>query len=172
MGDPKDENNLSKKEKFYFSLGKQILGVKNNTSSSKVLGELGRFPFRISIETQLFKYLQIIPFVKEGRYLGKAFNEELGSKESGWVTEMRHLLDPYGMSNFILNIFKVLKDEMEKKEYKNKQKFFQKRAKHCSIQASLYTYKNEEKNSFLKQKNSVYCLLEHVVTYFNVYTKL
>ena len=86
-----------------------------------MLGELGRFPFRISIETQLFKYLQIIPFVKEDWYLDKAFNEELGSKESGWVTEMRHLLDPYDMSNFILNIFKVLKDEMEKKEYKNKQ---------------------------------------------------
>ena len=51
-----------------------MLGVENNTSSSKVLGELGRFPFRITIETQLFKYLQRIPFVKEDCYLRKAFN--------------------------------------------------------------------------------------------------
>ena len=62
---PKDQNNLSKIEKCHLSLCKQILGVKNNTSSSKVLGELGRFPLRISIETQLFKYLQRIPFLKE-----------------------------------------------------------------------------------------------------------
>ena len=53
-GDPKDQNNLSKIEKFHLSLSKQTLGVKNNTNSSKVLGELGQFPFRISIETQLF----------------------------------------------------------------------------------------------------------------------
>ena len=76
---------MSKKEKFYLLLCKQILGVKNNTSSSKVSGELGRFPLRISIETQLFKYLHRIPFVKEDFYLSKAFNEELPNKESGWV---------------------------------------------------------------------------------------
>ena len=39
----------------------------------------------------------------------------------------------YGMSNLILNIFKVLNGEIDKEEYKNKHKFFQKRAKDCSI---------------------------------------
>ena len=58
--DSKDQHNRSKIEKFHLSLCKQILGVKNNSSSSKVLGELGRFPLRTSIETQLFK-----SFVKE-----------------------------------------------------------------------------------------------------------
>ena len=75
--DPKDQNSLSKIEKFHASLCKQILGVKNNTSSSKVLGELGRFPSRINIGTQFLKYLQRIPFVNEDCYLRKAFNEEL-----------------------------------------------------------------------------------------------
>ena len=56
-------------DKFHLSPCKQIVGVKNNTSSSKVLGELGRLILRISIKTQLFKYLQRIPFVKEDRYL-------------------------------------------------------------------------------------------------------
>ena len=63
--------------KFHLSLYQQILGVKNNTSSSRKLGELGRLPFSISIETQLFKYLQRIPFTKEDCYLHKAFNEKL-----------------------------------------------------------------------------------------------
>ena len=45
-GDPKDQNNLSKIGKFYLSLCKQILGVKNNTSSSAVLGELGQSSFQ------------------------------------------------------------------------------------------------------------------------------
>ena len=75
-GDPKD---LSKIEKFHFSLCKQILGVKKNTSNSEVLGELGWFPFRIIIETQLFKLLQRIPFVKEDCDLRKNFNEELAN---------------------------------------------------------------------------------------------
>ena len=48
-----------------------------------MLEELDRLPFRITIKTQLLKYLQRIPFVKEGCYLRKAFNEELANKESG-----------------------------------------------------------------------------------------
>ena len=127
-GGPKDQNNLSKIEKFHLSLCKQIVRVKNNTSSSKVFGELGRFSLRICIETQLFKYLQRIPLLKEDCYLGKAFNEELANKESGWMTKMRHLLDSCGMSNLILNIFKVLNGEIDKKEYKNKHKFFPKKS--------------------------------------------
>ena len=83
-----------------------------------MLGELGRLSFRISIETQLFKYLQRTPFMKEDCYFRKAFNEELANKESGWVTKMRHLLGSYGMSKLILNIFQVLNDEIDKKEYK------------------------------------------------------
>ena len=89
--------------------------------------------------------------MKEDCYLCKAFNEELANKESGCVTKMGHLLDSYGMSNLILNIFKVLNDEIDKKEYKNMQKFFQKRAKDCSIQTLLYTYKNEN-NNFEKER--------------------
>ena len=118
-GDPKDQNNIRKIEKFHPSLCTQILGVKNITSSLKELGELGRFPLRISIERQLFKYLQRIRLAKK---------EELINKESGCVTKMRDLLDSNGMSNLILNIFKALNGEIDKKEYKNMHKFFQKKA--------------------------------------------
>ena len=61
---------------------------------------------------------------------------------------MRHLLDSYGMSKLILNIFNVLNGEIDKKKYKNKHTFSQKRAKDCSIQALLYTYKNDKNNFF------------------------
>ena len=93
--------------------------------------------------------------MKEDCDLRKTFNEELANKKSGWVTKMRHLLDCYGMSNLILNIFKVLNGEIDKKEYKNKDRFFQKRAKDCCIQILLYTYKNKKNNFFHKRKNSL-----------------
>ena len=70
-------------EKLHFSLSKQILGVKNNTSIGTVLVELGRILFTINIEAQLFKYLQRMPFVKEDCYLDQAFNEELVNIKSG-----------------------------------------------------------------------------------------
>ena len=93
--------------------------------------------------------------MEEDCYLPKAFNEELANKESEWVTKMRHILDSYGMSNLTLNIFKVSNGEIDKKEYKTKHTFFQKRAKDCSIQTLLYTYKNENNDFFHKQKNSL-----------------
>ena len=48
-----------------------------------MLLEPGRFPLILSIETQMFKYLEGIPSVKKDCYLIKAFNEELTNKESG-----------------------------------------------------------------------------------------
>ena len=58
-----------------------MLGTKKNTSNSKVLVEVGRFPFIINIETQFFKNLQRISFVKQDRYLCKGFNQKLANKE-------------------------------------------------------------------------------------------
>ena len=45
----------------------------------------------------------------------------------------------------------MLNGKTDKKEYKNKHKFFQKRAKDCSIQTLLYTYNKTEKNNFFSQ---------------------
>ena len=103
-----------------------------------MLLEPGRFPLILIIETQMFKYLEGIPSVKKDCYLSKAFNEDLTNKESGWVTKVRHLMDSYAMSNLILKILKVLKDEIDKKEYKNKHKFSQKRVKDGSLENAGY----------------------------------
>ena len=56
------------------SLRKQALGVRKATSNIKVLAELGRLPFKIYIETQMFKYLQPFSFLEENTYLHKAIN--------------------------------------------------------------------------------------------------
>ena len=108
------------------------------------------------------------------------YRENLSNKESGWVTKMRHLLDACGMPNLILNIFKVLNSEIDKKEYKNKHKFFQKRAKDPSIQKNsiqilLYTFKNEN-NNFFSQTKELFekerYLNLHNFTYRNAITKI
>ena len=62
------------------------------------------------------------------------------------------MLGPYGMSNPIVNLFKMIKQEIDKKEYKNNHKFFQKTAKGCCIQTLLYAYKNEKNNFFPQTK--------------------
>ena len=64
---------------------------------------------------------------------------------------MSYPLDSYCMSN----IFKVLKDEIDKKEYKTKHNFFHKRTQYGCIQTLQYTYKNEGITSFYKQNNSL-----------------
>ena len=45
------------------------------------------------------------------------------------MAKMMHLLNSCGMPNLILNVFKVLEDEIDKKGYKNTFKLFQNRAK-------------------------------------------
>ena len=69
------------------------------------------------IETRRLKNVVIFiltmnTFLERRLLLRKPFNEELAD-----------VLDFYDMFNLSLNIFKVLKNEIHKKEYKNKHKF-------------------------------------------------
>ena len=43
----------NKVEEFYESIYKQLLGIKKNVSSMKILAELGRKPLEINIEIQI-----------------------------------------------------------------------------------------------------------------------
>lgn len=58
------------------------------------------------------------------------------------------------MSNPFLNIFKGLKDEIDEKKYKNAYKFFQKRAKDCSIQTYDTLIEMKETKKFFKKEIS------------------
>ena len=104
------------------------------TSNIKVLAKLGRLPFKIYIETQMFKFLQRLLFFEENTYLRKAINEEIKITNLGWIANLKYILDSYGLSNLMINIFKVVEGAISKKDYKNKHNFFQKRAKDCFIQ--------------------------------------
>ena len=90
-GDYKNKNNLKMKiEKLQVSICKQVLGVNKTTNNMKVLAELGRTPLRINIETQMFKYLQRFPFLKESSLLIAAFKEELkiASENFSWLNNI------------------------------------------------------------------------------------
>ena len=49
----------------------------------------------------------------------------------------------------------ITRNEIDKKEYKDKHKFSQKRTKNCCIQALLHTYRNQKKNLFFTNKGDL-----------------
>ena len=106
---------------------------RKTTSNIQALAELGRLPFKIYIETQMFKYLQRFPFFRENTYLCKVINEEIKITNSRRIAYLKYILDSYGLSNLMINIFKVIEGDISNKDYKNRHNFFQKRAKDCLI---------------------------------------
>ena len=48
----------------------------------------------------------------------------------------------------MINILKVVEGDISKKDYKNKQIFFQKRAKDCFIQENFFTFTSGKMNIF------------------------
>ena len=100
----------NKIEKFYVSIYKQILGVKKNVSSMKILAELRRTPLKINIEIQMFKYLQWFAFIEKERYVSKAFQEENQTIDE-WVKYMTIKLELLGLGNLMENIYKGISGE-------------------------------------------------------------
>ena len=136
------------------SIFKQISVVKKARKNKKVLSELGRFPLRISIETQMFKYFQHFPFSDEKRYLiSQAIYQEIELTEQSLIKNISQILDSYGLSNLFNN--KVTEGTINKKDYKTKHKFFERRAKEIYIQENLLTY-FEQKNEIFNQINKKY----------------
>ena len=65
---------------------------------------------------------------------------------------MRHLLHSYAMSNLILNILKVLKDEIEKKEYTSKRKFSKKELRTVVSEATDALAKLKRRTFFINKR--------------------
>ena len=157
-GDHYSKNrNFQKIEKLHLSISKNILGVSKTTNSMKVLAELGQFPLRVSIETQMFKYFQRFPFHEDSRYVYKAFIEETKTRnidKKGWMTYMSNILDRYGLPNLMINLLDITKGKIRKEDYCKKHKFFQKRVKDNYIQENFLSYlnKNEDTDNFFKIK--------------------
>ena len=108
-----------KLKQFHVSLCKQIIGVTKTTSNKNVLAELCRLLFKVYIETQMFKYSERFRFLEENTYLRKVINED-----SGRIANLKYILYSYGLSNLMINIFKIVEGDISKKNYKNKHKYF------------------------------------------------
>ena len=109
-----------------------------------------------NIDTQMFKYLQRFAFIEKDRYVFKAFEEE-NLIPDGWVTIMKTKLELLGLGNLKDNIFKVLRGEISKENYRSKHNFFQKRLRDCYIQNQFYNYvDNNENTSFFTKLKQTY----------------
>ena len=126
------------------SMCKKILSVKKCTNNIKILSELGRTPLKIDIETKIFKYFQRFTFIERNRYLFKAFEEDKFDTK-GWVQNLKSSLDMLGLGNLQQNIYKIINGTIPKEEYKNKHKFFKKRATDLYLQI-CYNYIDNTKN--------------------------
>ena len=136
-----------KEEQFHVSL------VRKTTCNIKVLVDLGRPPFKIYIETQMLKYSLRLPFLKENIYLRKTINEEIKITNLDCITNLKYISDPYGLSNFMINIFKAVEGNISKKDCKNKHNFFQTRDTDSFIQENFFTYSPEKMHIFTQTKD-------------------
>ena len=136
-----------KEEQFHVSL------VRKTTCNIKVLVDLGRPPFKIYIETQMLKCSQRLPFWKENTYLRKTINEEIKITNLDCITNLKYISDPYGLSNFMINIFKAVEGNISKKDCKNKHNFFQTRDTDSFIQENFFTYSPEKMHIFTQTKD-------------------
>ena len=59
-----DKKSRIKVQPFHVLPCKQVLRIRKTTGNMKVLAELGRFPFKIYIETQMFKNLKLLLFLE------------------------------------------------------------------------------------------------------------
>ena len=136
-----------KEEQFHVSL------VRKTTCNIKVLVDLGRPPFKTYIETQMLKCSQRLPFWKENTYLRKTINEEIKITNLDCITNLKYISDPYGLSNFMINIFKAVEGNISKKDCKNKHNFFQTRDTDSFIQENFFTYSSEKMHIFTQTKD-------------------
>ena len=59
----KEDCFANKIEKIYVSIYRQLLRVKKNVNSIKILAELGKTLLKVNIEIQMLKYLQRFAFI-------------------------------------------------------------------------------------------------------------
>ena len=59
----KEDCFANKIEKIYVSIYRQLLKIKKNVNSIKILAELGKTPLKINMEIQMFKYLERFAFI-------------------------------------------------------------------------------------------------------------
>ena len=90
--------------KLQLKVCKQILGVHRKTMNIPVLAELGRFPLKLSIDTQMIKYLTRFNSILKDRHLYKIYEESLTSNNFiKWFSNIKRIVDEIGFSYIWIN---------------------------------------------------------------------
>ena len=86
-------------ERIHLKFLKRILGVKRNTSSMSVYGELGRYPLYISRYVRIIKYWCKVA-TSENIIVKTVYNQSVCDCEKGyrnWAASVKNLLNIYGL---------------------------------------------------------------------------
>ena len=93
-------------EKLQLKVCKQILGAHRKTMNIPVLAELGRFPLKLSIDTQMIKYFKRFNSILKDRHIYKIYQESLTSDnftKSKWFSYIKRIVDEIGFSCIWIN---------------------------------------------------------------------
>ena len=91
----------------------------------------------------MFKYLQGYSFLEGNTYLQKAINQETKTTNSGWIANLKYIIDSYGLSNLMINILKVVEGDKVRKT-----------ANHKFFIINIISFKKEIKTAFFKKTSS------------------
>ena len=97
-------------EKVHLSFCKHVLGVNRSTNNNLVRGELGRYPFKTTIDCRYITFLQHTKSMPQSSLVHQALiaNEELDSNIS-----FSTYLNNIGASTKSPNILKMTKNQVE-----------------------------------------------------------
>ena len=146
----------NKHEKFHLYICKKKLRKKKNVMNMKDLAEIGRVPFKINIETQMFKDLQRFPFFFNFLYLHKVFHEHTHLEhinKHGCVNHIKIIVELYNSNNIFLNLINLLLGKSVKLIINVSINFSNKKPRgNTAIQQYFPRHINREENRNLSQR--------------------
>ena len=133
-------------EKFHIKICKQILGAHRKTMNTPVLAELGRFPMKLSIDTQMIKYFLRLDKLPKERFLHKLYIENKTQQENrkDWNYRIKEILNKCGFSYIWRNQFNDVKQD--KKDNSINRLIFTRMKDIFSQNALAYINKGKNKN--------------------------
>ena len=91
----------------------------------------------------MFKYLRGYSFLEGNTYLQKAINQETKTTNSGWIANLKYIIDSYGLSNLMINILKIVEGDKVRKT-----------ANHKFFIINIISFKKEIKTAFFRKTSS------------------
>ena len=148
-------------EKLQLKIHKQVLGVHRKTMNIPVLAELGRFPLKLFIDTQMIKYFSRFYSMPKDRHMYKIYKESIKPTniiQNKWFSYIKRIIDENGLSN-------IWKNQVDENSYNKSTKsisnIFLQRVKDIYAQNALRYIKKDEnsdcgKMQFLRQIKDTY----------------